>query len=522
MFGTNLFSLKLLILSACFLTFVSSRAPDFHSHPEFRDSEPLKKNHEAEFNTDYWKTVGSKVLEENLKKQKTQKIAKNIILFLGDGLGVQTTSATRSYVGDPSISLAYEDFPYVGMSKTYCVDRQTADSACSATAYLCGVKANYETIGLNAKVQNKDCKAGQLEENRTPSIAKWAMDAGKAAGLVTTTRVTHASPTGVYGHIAFRDWENDEEVKKSGCDPKTTDDIAEQLIRDEVGSKLRVIMGGGRYNFRPVESMDEEGKPGKRLDGVDLIEEWKKSKNGKGNYVWNRQDLLKINATNTTTVLGLFEDGHTLYNLETIQLGRQDFEPTLTEMVDKAIDVLSTEEKGYFLFVEGGRIDHAHHENQAKLSLDETKEFAKAIQMTKEKVDLEETLIVVTADHSHAFSYGGYPGRDVDILGTNGQTANDGMESFILSYANGMGSYEHVKKEGGRVDPKSFAKPIFFQYPGMIPNELETHGGEDVGVYAIGPWSHLFTGNFQQFTIPHMMAYAACIGNGLKACDDDK
>lgn len=290
-------------------------------------------------------------------------------------------------------------------------------------------------------------------------------------------------------------------------------------MRYETPSKLRVMMGGGRQNFRSKTTTDEEGAKGLRLDGVDLIQEWKDSKDGKGTYVWNREDLLKVNATTTPYLLGLFEASHMLYNLETIEQGREPFEPTLTEMVDKAIDILDTEEKGYFLFVEGGRIDHAHHDNYAKLSLDETKEFSKAIEMTLKKVNLEETLIVVTADHSHAFSYNGYPGRDDDILGNTGKKAEDGMDDMILSYANGRGYYDHVKKEGGRVDPNSLPKPIHFRYPAMTPNDLETHGGDDVGVYAVGPWSHLFTGNFEQFAIPHMMAYASCVGSGLKACD---
>lgn len=163
-------------------------------HPEFHDNHLVKSGHEAELNSDYWRTLGSKVVEDHLKKQKKQEVAKNIILFLGDGLSMPTTTATRSYLGDPNMSLSYENLPFTGMSKTYCIDRQVADSACTATAYLCGVKTNYNTIGVNANVFYKNCTTGLLEENQTPSIAKWALDAGKAAGFVTNMRVTHASP----------------------------------------------------------------------------------------------------------------------------------------------------------------------------------------------------------------------------------------------------------------------------------------------------------------------------------------
>ncbi|XP_063704306.1 membrane-bound alkaline phosphatase-like [Culicoides brevitarsis] len=504
----------LLFLFLSFLAFASSRIID--NHPEFLDKiENIL--HKSESDSKYWEKIGKKVVKENVKKFKNQKVAKNLILFIGDGLGISTTSAARSYLGDVNKNLAYETLPSVGMAKTYCIDGQVADSACTATAYLCGVKGNLYTIGVNGKVPDGVCTFSK--KNRTPSIAKWALDAGKAAGLVTTTRVTHASPAGVFGHTSDRNFEHDAAVLDSGCDPKITEDLAEQIIRNDVGSKLKVILGGGRENFRPKTAIDEEGKPGKRLDGVDLIEEWKKSKKGKGKFVWNREELLKINPKNTSHVLGLFEANHLLYNLEVQEQGREHLEPTLAELVEKAIEVLSSEKKGYFLFVEGGRIDHAHHDTLAKRSLDETVEFSKAIQAAMDKVNMKETLIVVSADHSHAFSYSGYPERDADILGTTSELAEDGLSSMFLGYANGKGYYTHVKEEGGRVDPKPLPRPSTFRYPATVPLPSETHGGEDVGVYAGGPWAELFTGIIEQHAIPHLMAYAACIGDGKKACD---
>lgn len=92
---------------------------------------------------------------------------------------------------------------YFLSSKTYCVDAQVADSACTATAYLSGVKTNYELIGLNAKAKVHDCDAQVTEENLTESIASWAQKSCKAAGLVTNTRITHASPAGVYCCLDF-------------------------------------------------------------------------------------------------------------------------------------------------------------------------------------------------------------------------------------------------------------------------------------------------------------------------------
>lgn len=83
-------------------------------------------------------------------------------------------------------------------SQTYCVDKQVADSACTSTAYLNGVKANYGTMGITAQVKRGDCTGQNKKEAQTESIASWAYRSCKAAGLVTTSRVTHASPGGLY------------------------------------------------------------------------------------------------------------------------------------------------------------------------------------------------------------------------------------------------------------------------------------------------------------------------------------
>lgn len=120
-----------------------------------------------------------------------------------------------------------------------------ADSACTATAYLTGVKANFETIGVTAKVKLDDCNGSMAPENQTNSIAEWSMAAGKAVGLVTTTRVTHASPAGVYAHIANRNWESDGSKAHYAKEANLTDvnhcnDIAKQLITGSPGKDIKV------------------------------------------------------------------------------------------------------------------------------------------------------------------------------------------------------------------------------------------------------------------------------------------
>ncbi|KAH9632934.1 hypothetical protein HF086_002756 [Spodoptera exigua] len=346
-----------------------------------------------EKNKDHWNMQAQWILQSKLSNSLNTKVAKNVILFLGDGMSITTLAATRVYLGQKyghlgeELKLSFEAFPYTGLSKTYCVDNNVADSACSGTAYLSGVKANSGTVGLSAAVKRGDC-------------------------IVTTTRVTHATPAASYAHSADRRWEADTDMPKKGL---CCEDIATQMVKGRVGSKIDVILGGGRRNFFPRGQTDNEGYYGYRSDGVDLIREWKKQKEAQGvfpRFVYNKQGLLNLDDSLYHSVLGLFSPDHMPYHLEA-----GDDDPTLTEMTQKAIQMLKKKKNGFFLFVEGGRIDTAHHETKARKALDETAEFAKAVEAALRLVDLQETLIVVTSDHSHTMTYSGYSKRGTDILG---------------------------------------------------------------------------------------------------------
>lgn len=214
-------------------------------------------------------------------------------------------------------------------------------------------------------------------------------------------------------------------------------------------------------------------------------------------------------------------------------------EPTLMEMTLKALQMVSKNPNGYVLMVESGRIDHAHHETRAKLALEETVQFHDMVEFVRARVNESETLIVVFADHSHTMSVSGYPKSKgfaspfstanlmtsfpggTDILSLGAFSREDNMPYFTLSYANGMGFAEHFN-ESGRVNPleMNFNDPLFMQ-PATVPLHEETHAGDDVGVYAVGPYSHLFAGVYEQHYIAHAMMYATCLGpdNFLKACD---
>ncbi|EDS29320.1 alkaline phosphatase [Culex quinquefasciatus] len=158
---------------------------DDRYHPSFPE-EPIKpnaRNAQQEQTIAYWRDNAKRTVESIVNRKQNKNVAKNVIMFLGDGMSISTVAMARVYAGGEEKSLSFEEFPYIGMSKTYCVDYQVPDSACTATAYLTGVKGNYETIGVNAKVPSYDCKAELDKSTHTHSIAKWAMDAGKDAGL---------------------------------------------------------------------------------------------------------------------------------------------------------------------------------------------------------------------------------------------------------------------------------------------------------------------------------------------------
>lgn len=300
-------------------------------------------------------------------------------------------------------------------------------------SYLTGVKANFFTVGVDARVNYNNCSASNIPEYRVDSIATWAQEAGKSTGLITTTTVTNASPAGVYANVANRMWESDKDVKDSNNDPAQCQDIAKQLVFGKTGSKLDVIFGGGRTKFRTNKQIDRSNIRGERLDGVDLVSKWK-SLHPNSRYIETVDELRSLESNPPNKVLGLFASGHMPYYLDR----NAKEEPTLPEMTEAAIKLLQRNEKGFFLFVEGGRIDHGHHDTKAAKALSETLQMDQAIERALALTNAKDTLIVVTADHAHTMTIGGWPVRGQDILGLNSVKSDIGMliHHSLDTYAN--------------------------------------------------------------------------------------
>ncbi|CAL8134234.1 unnamed protein product [Orchesella dallaii] len=472
---------------------------------------------------EFWAKSAQDSLSEKLKSDRRLGEAKNVIMFLGDGWGVSTMTLARILKGQEVDKVGFgeegqlhvDTFEFSGMSKTFCVDAQVADSACSTTAYLGGVKTNTGTIGVTSDVQLGNCTAQKIPANQVSNILAWAQAAGKSTGIVTTTRVTHASPAGAYAHTSHRDWESDIDIPLDG---KDCEDIASQLILREPGKNINVILGGGRRKFLPFNFTDSESQNGEREDGKNLIDIWKSKNepNVNATYVETVDDLKNVDAAKADYLLGLFAPSHLAYFHE--QAPDQD--PTLTEMTEKAIEILSKNPKGFFLFVEGGRIDHAHHDNEALRSIWEAVEFDRAIKKGDEMTSDDDTLIVVTADHSHAFSFPGYNVRGENITNIAGY-GDDTLPYATMSYANGPGNrtFDDGLRHNISNDP---IHTLDYKQVPLVPLDSETHGGEDVMIFARGPFAHLFTGVHQQSYIPHAMGYASCLGPGLTYCSDNK
>lgn len=443
--------------------------------------------------------AGQAALKAAQTRRPNTRRAKNVILFVGDGMGLSTVVASRIYDGQrrgvdgPSNSLSFERLPYLALSKTYSHDFMTPDSAATATALLSGVKTRTRSIGVDSRAPSADCAASKGTE--VESLATLAKRRGKAAGVVTTTRITHATPAAAYAHTPHRDWEADSNLpaaaKSQGCI-----DIARQLVEAPAAARLDVALGGGAMFFLP----DAVG--GRRKDGRDLMQTW----TAQGGKVVLDADELAAAPPNRP-LLGLFGPDHLPYPDEPAAAGV----PTLAAMTETAIRRLSADRDGFFLLVEGGKIDHANHANQAGRAMVETIGFADAISAALRMVDLKDTLIVVTADHSHGLVISGYPARNASILGLSGDEGapakgGDGKPFTVLSYATGPGG---PRGQATRRDPTGadLTAPDY-QQDATVHLPSGAHSGEDVVIFAGGPQAHLLEGVVEENVVYHVMRRA--------------
>lgn len=444
--------------------------------------------------------------------------AKNVVLFIGDGMGVSTITATRVLSVGVNGNLVMDQFPHTALSRTADADHITPDSASTMTAMMTGVNANSGVLGFGAGTEFGDFN-GDGDGAPLSTALEMAKQRGLKVGVVSTARVTHATPAACYSHINNRDEESAIALQALPSDP---------TFNPALGTGLDLILGGGRQFFVPATAVDEEGGAGSRTDERDLRAEFQTAGYS---YVWNSAGFDEVTAADLP-LLGLFERSHMEYEVD--RPSDTGGEPSLSELAVKAVTLLSDssdDDPGFFLMVESGRIDHAHHAGNAFRALHDAEELDRAIGATLAAVDLRETLVLVTADHSHVFTMAGYPLRPMDELGYPVASAPDGylasphnhifdvvydvdnagnvvkstdaqgVPYTVLGYQNGPGH-----RGVPRVDPASDPFLGLSGAPGAgsngseylqeaaVPLGSETHAGEDVALFGAGPGSSLVRG----------------------------
>lgn len=259
------------------------------------------------------------------------------------------------------------------------------ESAACATAMFTGVKTNAEVIGFDARTKYNNCTSAK-SSNKLMTLFDWAQEAGMKTGFVTTTRVTHATPAALYAHTCNRYWEDDSKIPV--MQRKYCKDITRQLVESTPGRNINVIMGGGRRSWLPLmppeygtnqTSVKKGG--GKRLDSRNLVYEWLKDKQHQGvvaKYVTTRSEMFEL-GDGIDYLLGLFLYTHLAFHTDRSRDADTREQPSLLEMTRMALKVLTKNSTGFILVVESGRIDHAHHHNNAYRALDETLALEEAV-----------------------------------------------------------------------------------------------------------------------------------------------
>ncbi|SHG41083.1 alkaline phosphatase [Marisediminitalea aggregata] len=488
-----------------------------------------------------WFTDAQSKIEQKLEVNNKFK-AKNVILFVGDGMGVSTLTAARILKGQNAGELGeegyltFEEFPHSALVKTYNVDAQTPDSAGTMTAMMSGLKTDVGVIGVDEDIERGNCAT--VAGNEVVTALELAEIKGLSTGVISTARITHATPAATYAKSADRNWEDVSDMPEDAITAGCTD-IADQLVNFESNLEARfsgidvdgieVVMGGGRRHFLPKDEAFNSADAvssveGDRTDDRDLTSEWQQMYEN-GVYVIDQAGFDAIDTETTERVFGLFNESHMQYEAD--RANDIAGEPSVAEMTEKAINILDNNDKGFFLMVESGRIDHGHHAGSAYNALTDTLAFEAAVKAAYENTNPEETLILVTADHSHVFTIAGYPKRGNPILGKvvnvgsdEPATAADDMPYTTLGYTNGLG-HQNLGTETdadavyaydantGRVDLTNIDTTASgYHQEALIPLGSETHAGEDISLHATGPGSQLVQGVVEQNVVFHLINQA--------------
>jgi alkaline phosphatase len=435
----------------------------------------------------------------NVYATPAERKAKNVILFIGDGMSVAHRTAARMLSkgikeGKYGGELAIDDMPHMALVSTSGTDSIVTDSANSMSAYTTGHKSCTNALGVYC-ARNKNT----LDHPKVETIAELIKRRhGMAVGVVTNTEIEDATPAGMVAHTRRRSDFND-------------------IVGMYFKAQPEVMLGGGTPNFWPKS---KEGS--KRDDETDFIAKFKEA-----GYVFasNGTELqAAAQANSTTKVLGLFNNGNIDGALDRRVLkkgtvSRYPDQPDLVEQTKTALQILSKSDKGFMLMVESGRIDKYAHSLDWERSVYDTIMLDNAVQAAKDWAgNRTDTLIVVVPDHAHP----------VSIIGTYdddrpGKTLRDQLGVYADAK---FPNYPAADKDGypERVDVSRRLAFVFGAYPDHCQTGRPFFDGEFQPSQASGPDGKTQVANEQYCTAPGAARFTGNLpitaSSGVHSADD--
>ena len=443
----------------------------------------------------------AQVAPETLGKGETPT---NVILMIPDGFGPASVTMARDYLRwrDGTSELAYDSL-HIGSSRTFSTSSRITDSAAGGTALATGVKTYNGAISVDTSKQ------------KVATVLEGAERTGMATGLVVTSRLTHATPAVFSAHVPDRGQEN-------------------RIARQQLSQDIDVMLGGGRRHFVPQSA---EGSA--RNDDRNLLS----SAREQGYSVVETAD--ELSQAEDGKLLGLFSDSHMAYEIDR----ENTSQPSLATMTQAAIDRLSTDEEGYFLMVEGSRIDHAGHGNDAPAHLHDILAFNEAVQTALDAAKADQnTLVLVVSDHETGGLtlgrnrdgegiYAWHPDKLADVTASSSviadsirtirsmEASEDAKEARI---ADAITHYTGVSE----VSSETVDDLLEVEGPYAVSNTVSTvisrealvgwtshaHTGVDVSLYGYGPGAYQFIGNHDNTYIGRTLA--ELIGTDLRTLTD--
>lgn len=382
-----------------------------------------------------------------------------IILFVGEGLAPGRLAATRVYAGGADTPLSLDSMPHVALVRNYSHDFAAPDRAAAATAIATGIKTNNKSIGAD------------LDGSPVANLIELARRAGRATGLVTDGSVTNPTGAAFYAHTS----------ESSG-----QTEIARQLIDS---AEIDLVLGGGARDFLP------EAKDGNRKDGRDLLLEIRR----KGfDLVRSKAELEAIPDWRRPRLFGIFSTGELAFS---DQIEARSEQPSLPDMVRRAIELLQYNRAGYLLVVDAALMRKAAEQNDGEHTLGETVEFDRAVAIARRYAGPKSTIVVCGNVAVGGLNLNGYPfrkDRGIAILGLN--SAGDPWFSWA-SGPNGGKSYGAAKLAAHQTPPDATAPPGVIQEPAAFyaPAALDTV--DDVVAFGAGPGTEALRGSIDNTAI---------------------